>query len=148
MYDDGADIVYHAAGKSGLGVFDAAAAAGDGKWAIGVDSDQYLTAAEDQKPHILTSMLKRVDVAVFDYVKAFDDEPVKPGFVDLRPEGRRCRLLHVAVASSTTSPTSSTTTGTKIMSGEIDGPDRPCEGRVVRTDLAGPAVQTGARGTR
>ena len=44
MYDKGADVVYHAAGKSGLGVFDAAAAAGDGKWAIGVDSDQYLTA--------------------------------------------------------------------------------------------------------
>ena len=71
MYDNGADIVYHAAGKSGLGVFDAVQAAGKGNWAIGVDSDQYLTADPSQKKHILTSMLKRVDVAVFEYVEAF-----------------------------------------------------------------------------
>ena len=43
MFDKGADIIYHAAGKSGLGVFDAVVAAGEGNWAIGVDSDQYLT---------------------------------------------------------------------------------------------------------
>ena len=47
MYDKGADVVYHAAGASGSGVFDAAVEAGDGKWAIGVDSDQYLTAPAD-----------------------------------------------------------------------------------------------------
>ncbi len=82
MYEAGADIVFHAAGKSGLGVFDAVEAAGDGKWAIGVDSDQYLTVDEAQKPHILTSMLKRIDTAVFDYVKANADDEVKAG---LRP---------------------------------------------------------------
>lgn len=89
MYEGGADIVYHAAGKSGLGVFQAAAAAGDGMWAIGVDSDQYLTAAADQKKHILTSMLKRIDTAVFDEVKSFDDKSLKPGFVtyDLKVDG-------------------------------------------------------------
>ena len=42
LYDDGADIVFHASGLSGNGVFEAAAA-GE-KLAIGVDSDQYLTA--------------------------------------------------------------------------------------------------------
>ena len=47
LYDDGADIIYHAAGKSGLGLFDSVAEQGEGKWAIGVDSDQYLTASED-----------------------------------------------------------------------------------------------------
>jgi basic membrane protein A len=89
MYQDGADIVYHAAGKSGLGVFDAVQEAGDGKWAIGVDSDQYLTVDDAQKPHILTSMLKRIDTAVFDYIKANADEAVKPGFVayDLKADG-------------------------------------------------------------
>lgn len=89
MYQGGADIVYHAAGKSGLGVFQAAAAAGTGKWAIGVDSDQYLTAPADQKPHILTSMLKRIDTAVFDEVKSFKDKTLKPGFVtyDLKSNG-------------------------------------------------------------
>ena len=39
-------------------------------WAIGVDSDQYLIAEPDQQTYILTSMLKQVDVAVFDTIKA------------------------------------------------------------------------------
>jgi basic membrane protein A len=89
MYEGGADIVFQVAGKSGLGVFQAATAAGDGKWAIGVDSDQYLTAPKDQKAHILTSALKRVDTAVFDEIKSFQDKALKPGFVnyDLKSEG-------------------------------------------------------------
>jgi basic membrane protein A and related proteins len=72
-FDKGADVVYHAAGASGSGVFDAAVEAGDGKWAIGVDSDQYLTATADQKSHILTSALKRVDIACYDWLKTVND---------------------------------------------------------------------------
>lgn len=68
MFQSGADVVYHAAGGSGGGVFTAAKAAG--KMAIGVDSDQALTAAADVKDVILTSMIKKVDVAVFDFIKA------------------------------------------------------------------------------
>jgi len=67
MYDAGADIVYAAAGGSGAGVFQAAAAAG--AKAIGVDSDQYKTADPKVQSVILTSMLKRVDVAVYDFIK-------------------------------------------------------------------------------
>lgn len=73
LIDKGADVIYHASGGSGAGVFEAVAAAGDGVWAIGVDSDQYLTAPEDQKAHILTSMLKRVDVATADAIRAVSD---------------------------------------------------------------------------
>jgi basic membrane protein A and related proteins len=62
MYDDGAEIIYHAAGASGAGLFNAAVEAD--KLAIGVDSDQYLTASPEQQPLILTSMIKRVDTAV------------------------------------------------------------------------------------
>ena len=68
MYQNGADVVYHAAGGSGTGVFQAAKEAAG--LAIGVDSDQYVTAPADVKPHVLTSMLKRVDEAVKEYVKA------------------------------------------------------------------------------
>jgi basic membrane protein A len=68
MYDSGAEIVYHAAGASGAGLFNAAVEAQ--KFAIGVDSDQYLTASPEQQPLILTSMLKRVDVAVFNSIEA------------------------------------------------------------------------------
>lgn len=73
LFDKGADVVYAAAGASGTGAFDAAVEAGEGKWAIGVDSDQYLTATTAQKPHILTSALKRVDVATFDFIKSVAD---------------------------------------------------------------------------
>src|ERR1041385_6807090 len=59
QFDSGADIVFAAAGASGLGVFDAAEE--KKKFAIGVDSNQ-----DWMKPGlILTSMLKRVDQAVY-----------------------------------------------------------------------------------
>ena len=71
MYDKGADIIYHAAGGSGAGVFEAAKA--NKKMAIGVDSDQAKTAAKGVQDVIITSMVKNVNVAVFDYVKASVD---------------------------------------------------------------------------
>lgn len=87
MFDNGADIVYHAAGGSGTGVFQAAKAAG--KLAIGVDSDQYNTVPADLKSVILTSMLKKVDVAVYDYIKSFVDGKPLTGEVtfDLKDGG-------------------------------------------------------------
>ncbi len=77
MYDNGADVVYHAAGGSGGGVFQAAKDAG--KLAIGVDSDQYKTADASVRDVILTSMLKKVDVAVFDFIKSIQDNSFKSG---------------------------------------------------------------------
>lgn len=89
MYDNGADIVYHAAGKSGLGLFQAVAERGEGFWAIGVDSDQYNTVEDDQKQHILTSMLKRVDTAVYDVIAEVADDQFTAGnkTYDLAAEG-------------------------------------------------------------
>ena len=58
--DRGADVVYHAAGGTGGGVIQAAADAG--KLAIGVDSNQNGMAPGS----VLTSMLKRVDVAAYE----------------------------------------------------------------------------------
>lgn len=83
MYEGGADVIFHAAGGSGAGLFEAAVDAGEGKWAIGVDSDQYQNASADQQKHILTSMLKRVDVAVFDTIKAFSDGDTAGGKTDV-----------------------------------------------------------------
>jgi basic membrane protein A len=67
MYDGGADVVYHAAGGSGAGLFQAAVE--KSKWAIGVDADQYQSAAADQKKWILTSALKGVDTAVYTFIQ-------------------------------------------------------------------------------
>ena len=81
MYESGADVVYHVAGKSGLGLFDAVEQAGDGHWAIGVDGDQYLSADPDQQPYILTSALKRVDTGVFEFAESVDAGKPLSGYV-------------------------------------------------------------------
>lgn len=73
MFNDGADVIFHAAGASGAGLFEAAEEGSEpGKilWAIGVDSDQYHTAGESERKHILTSMLKKVNVAVYKIIQA------------------------------------------------------------------------------
>ena len=82
MFEAGADVVFHAAGDSGVGVFEAAtelSTADRHLWAIGVDSDQYdsvlrLSGAvhpEEWRQHILTSVIKRVDLAVYEVVSDF-----------------------------------------------------------------------------
>lgn len=73
MYSGGADVVYHAAGGSGGGLFEAAKeqseTSGSQVWAIGVDSDQYNLVDASLQPYILTSMLKKVEVAVYDTIE-------------------------------------------------------------------------------
>ena len=87
MYDNGADIVYHASGGSGGGVFEAASESGN--WAIGVDSDQYNTADPSVQDSILTSMLKNVNVAVYEYLSQVNDGDFPSGVTtyDLAVDG-------------------------------------------------------------
>lgn len=73
QFDRGADVVYHAAGGTGIGVLQAAADAG--KLGIGVDSNQ--NGLHPGK--VLTSMLKRVDVATYNVFKAGQDGTFKSG---------------------------------------------------------------------
>jgi len=63
MYQQNADIVFHASGGVGDGVIEAAKE--KGKWAIGVDKDQNFLAPDN----VLTSAMKRVDNAVYDMSK-------------------------------------------------------------------------------
>ena len=77
MYDDGACIVYHAAGASGAGLFNAAVTAD--KLAIGVDSDQYNLVSAEQKPLVFTSMIKKVDTATYDVIKSVSDDTFEGG---------------------------------------------------------------------
>jgi basic membrane protein A len=77
MYDDGADVIYHASGASGAGLFQASVEAQ--QLAIGVDSDQSLTASPEQQELILTSMLKRVDTAVHDVIEQVANDQFEPG---------------------------------------------------------------------
>ncbi|HEX8848322.1 MAG TPA: BMP family ABC transporter substrate-binding protein [Gemmatimonadaceae bacterium] len=63
QYQSGVNVIFHASGSTGLGVFEAARQTG--KLAIGVDADQY----QEAPGFILTSMVKGVDAAVFDAIE-------------------------------------------------------------------------------
>jgi basic membrane protein A len=123
-YGDGADVIYTAAGGSGAGTIEAAVAAGDGKWAIGVDSDQYVTATAEQQKHILTSMLKRVDVAVFETIKAVSEGNTEGGVItfDLKSDG-----VGYATSGGYLDDVEADLDEikTKIISGEIEVPTAP-----------------------
>lgn len=74
MNEEGADIVFQAAGTTGLGVFKAAQQLGE--YAIGVDSDQSLIIEmtdSEQARHILTSMTKNVDISLYRALKLYID---------------------------------------------------------------------------
>ncbi len=73
QYGQGVDIIYHASGSTGLGVFEAAR--NFKRLAIGVDSDQYSEAPG----FILTSMVKRVDVAIFEAIQKAAQGQFKSG---------------------------------------------------------------------
>jgi basic membrane protein A len=73
QYSEGVTVIYHASGSTGLGVFEAARQTG--KFGIGVDADQY----NEAPGRVLTSMVKGIDVAVFDMVKRVKDHAFKGG---------------------------------------------------------------------
>ena len=124
-YAAGTDVIYTAAGGSGAGTIEAAIEAG--KWAIGVDSDQYLTAGSPEaQAVILTSMLKRVDVAVFETIKAVSEGDKTGGIkvFDLTNDGVG---YSTSVATSTSS--SSSSRRSRQRSSAVRSPFRPLPDR-------------------
>jgi basic membrane protein A len=73
QYKSGVDVIFHASGKTGLGVFQAAKELD--KLAIGCDADQHAEAPG----HVLTSMVKGVDITVFETVRAVKDGMFRSG---------------------------------------------------------------------
>lgn len=75
LYSGGADIVFHAAGKTGEGVFEAAEELG--KYAIGVDTDQRYINPD----HIVASMVKKVGQSIYDTIISILNNEVEEGKV-------------------------------------------------------------------
>ena len=73
MITKGADVIYHAAGGTGIGVINTCAE--EGIWAIGVDTDQSTLAPD----YVITSAMKRVDVASQDISKAVAEGTYEAG---------------------------------------------------------------------
>lgn len=78
LYGRGADVLFSAAGTSGLGMFTAAASQSDVMnrhlWAIGVDNDQWFEVKPEEQRHVLTSIVKRGDLAAFRLVEHMLDK--------------------------------------------------------------------------
>ncbi|HEX4456811.1 MAG TPA: BMP family ABC transporter substrate-binding protein, partial [Polyangia bacterium] len=77
QYGNGADVIFHAAGTTGLGVFEAARETNN--YAIGVDADQW----NEAPGRVLTSMTKELDVAVYETVERVRDGHWQGGVVQL-----------------------------------------------------------------
>jgi basic membrane protein A len=76
QYQQGVNVIYHASGSTGLGVFEAARTMK--KLGIGVDADQY----NEAPGFVLTSMVKGVDNAVFDVIKRVHDKTFTGGIYE------------------------------------------------------------------
>jgi basic membrane protein A len=76
QYQQGVNVIYHASGSTGLGVFEAARTMK--KFGIGVDADQY----KEAPGYVLTSMVKRVDNAVFDAITRVKQKQFTGGIYD------------------------------------------------------------------
>jgi basic membrane lipoprotein Med (substrate-binding protein (PBP1-ABC) superfamily)/DNA-binding SARP family transcriptional activator len=138
LYADGADVVFAAAGSSGLGVLEAAVAMStpdNWLWAIGVDSDQYQTVldlpgsgagANAWRQHILTSMVKRFDVAVHTTLENFAN-----GGLDSTPQvlGLAEGGVDIAYSGGFIAPFRAEIEALRerIASGEIQVPCRPVD---------------------
>lgn len=79
QYKNDVDVILHAAGASGFGVITAAEK--QKKWVIGVDTDQALLLPADQRVYILTSMIKKVDTAVYAAIATSLNKEIKGGYI-------------------------------------------------------------------
>lgn len=118
MITNSVDVGYAVAGASNTGMFQALKAAG-GRWGIGVDSDQYtVPSLTGVKEVILTSMLKRVDSAVFEVIKSVATGSPMTGVqnFDLKRGGVGYAVSNPAVAPYQAAADAA---AAKIISGEI-----------------------------
>ncbi|HEX5749445.1 MAG TPA: BMP family ABC transporter substrate-binding protein [Archangium sp.] len=128
LVNKGADVVYHAAGSDGLGVIQAvkeARAAGKPVFVIGVDSDQSHLAPEA----VLTSMLKRVDLGVYEAVRDLSQGKLEGGDVTLglKEGGVTYAPVRVDFPGKAEALQKVEELRAKIISGEIQVPNHPSQ---------------------
>lgn len=130
MYNDGADIVYHAAGATGIGVFQAASE--QNRYALGVDADQSKSQPKFANV-ILASMVKQVDNAVFSSIESVVNGNFEGGgtkTLGLEKDGVEVvygKQLGSAIPKEVKQALKESRK--KIISGEISVPQKPGSGK-------------------
>ncbi|PWI22784.1 BMP family ABC transporter substrate-binding protein [Kurthia zopfii] len=133
MYDSGADIIFHAAGGTGNGLFTEAKERKkkDAKadvWAIGVDRDQYDEGKVGDTNIVMTSVLKRVDIAAKDVSKLTKDGKFPGGKTityGLKDNGVDLADSHGAISEKTMKKVEEFKA--KIVSGDVKVPELPAK---------------------
>ncbi len=126
MYGQGAYIIFHAAGGSGGGLIAEAKSryeSGEDVWVIGVDRDQYSDGMVGNHSIILTSMIKRVDTASYEYSKAAFEGEYKGGEITvltLKDDGVGIPKENPNLTQTSIQAVEEATE--KIISGEIEVP--------------------------
>jgi basic membrane lipoprotein Med (substrate-binding protein (PBP1-ABC) superfamily)/DNA-binding SARP family transcriptional activator/class 3 adenylate cyclase len=137
LYAEGADVIFHAAGFSGIGVFEAArdqSVPGRKLWAIGVDTDQYKAiAAADLdvnatalRQHILTSLVIRWDRAVFMTLEGYTRGTLKAGRLRFALADEAMEIAYSGGFIDNVRDTLERLER-RIIAGEIHVPSMPCE---------------------
>jgi basic membrane lipoprotein Med (substrate-binding protein (PBP1-ABC) superfamily)/DNA-binding SARP family transcriptional activator len=147
LYASGADVIFHVAGRSGVGVLDAASGLStDKRWAIGVGTDLWPAATTRQRPHILMSIVNRFDVQMYGIIEDHLAGSLEAGAHRLTvADGMISYVAHGDALSIDATATVDRAIG-QIASGDIRPPRTPT-GPFTETDaLLGSGTDTGAFG--
>ncbi|MCO5226480.1 MAG: BMP family ABC transporter substrate-binding protein [Thermomicrobiales bacterium] len=100
QYNNGADVVHAAAGRTGVGAFDAALEKGEGFWVIAADKDQAHLGPDAQ----LAAVIKGIDTAVFDGIKSVQDGTFVGGIHNLgiADDGMGLGAIHASIGADVT----------------------------------------------
>lgn len=99
QFNAGADIVHAAAGRTGIGAFDAAIEKGEGFWVLAADRDQASLGEDFQ----LAAVIKGIDTGVYDSIKSVQDDAFAGGLHNLgiADNGISLGAVHSSVPAET-----------------------------------------------
>jgi basic membrane lipoprotein Med (substrate-binding protein (PBP1-ABC) superfamily) len=126
LYGAGADVIFHAAGRSGVGVLEAASGLSSARrWAIGVGSELWQGATTRQRSQILMSIVYRFDAQVYRIVEKHLDGGFEPGAHRLTLDDEMISYVAHGEALSADARAELDWAIERIASGEIEPPTTP-----------------------
>ena len=147
LYESGADVIFHVAGRSGVGVLDAASDLSTNKrWAIGVGADLWPAATTRQQPHILMSIVNRFDVEMYGIIEDHLGGSLEPGSHRLTVADGMISYVAHGDDMSTDAGANVDRAIRQIASGDIRPPRSPTGPRTGPEALLGPGTGTASFG--
>ena len=145
LYDAGADVIFHAAGRSGVGVFEAAAGlSATNRWAIGIETDQWQAAGTRERAHVLTSIIKRFDAQIYTTIQEYLDGSLAPGVRRLTVADGMITYAPSGDALNAAARANLDRTMEQLAAGRLRPPRTPIGALLERESLLDPGTGTGS----